>query len=73
VTGTASVTLNSGQPPLNFNVNGLFKSKDDTSTLALTAADKPTRGASLVVKVSGTNTVTSIKGSISGQSVKVNL
>ena len=73
VTGTATVTMNSGQPPFNFNVNGIFKSGADTATLVLTAADKPTRGASLVVKMSGTNTVTSIKGSISGQSVKISL
>jgi hypothetical protein len=73
VTGTATVTLNSGQPAFNFNVNGIFKSKSDTSTLTLTAAEKDTRGSSLVVLMSGTNTVTSIKGSISGQFVKVSL
>ena len=71
VTGTAIVTLNSGQPAFNFNVNGIFKSNSVTATLTLTAAEKAARGSSLVVLVSGTNTVTSIKGSISGQLVKV--
>ena len=71
VAGTATVTLNSTHPAFNFNVNGLFKPRLDTATLTLTAADAATKGSSLVVSMSGTNTVTAIRGSISGQSVKV--
>lgn len=64
--GLAVVTLNSLQT-FNFNVNGLFKS-DGTSKLVLTGADTASKGSTLQVSMNG-NTVTGIKGKISGQSV----
>lgn len=69
ITGTATVTLDSGQT-FTYVVKGLFKSKTNTSKLVLTGFDLTTKGSVLVVSMTG-NSVTSIKGKISGQSVNV--
>ena len=67
ITGSGVVTLNSGQT-FHYNVKGHFKSQNDTSVLVLTGADAATKGSVLKVNMSG-NTITAIKGKISGQSV----
>lgn len=73
VTGTATVSLNSGQV-LSFNVNGLFTANKGTAKLTLTAANKKdasTKGSTLQVGISANNTISSIKGRLSGQAVNV--
>jgi hypothetical protein len=66
---SANVTLSLGQV-FNFKVKGLFKSKDGTSRLLLASSDTASRGSSLQVTMAG-NTVTGIKGRITGQNVNV--
>lgn len=69
ITGSADITLNTGQK-FQYTVRGVFKPKDGTSKLVLTGFDTLTKGSALQVGMSG-NTVTNIKGKISGQMVNV--
>jgi hypothetical protein len=69
VTGTGDITLNSGQT-FHYTVHGAFNSKSNTSKITLSAFDAATKGSTLKVGMTG-NTVASIKGKISGQSVDV--
>ena len=66
VSGSAVITLNSGRS-LPFTVRGVFNPRTEISKLTLLGVDTA-KGSSLVVSVDG-NTVKTIKGRISGQSV----
>lgn len=71
ITGSAVVTLNSGEM-FQYSVRGVFKTKTGTSKLVLSAFDAATKGSTLVVGMDG-NSVVAIKGKISGQFVRVAL
>ena len=71
ITGSAVVTLNSGET-FEYGVRGVYKSKTDTSKLVLSAFNPGTKGSTLVVGMNG-NAVATIKGKISGQMVNVSL
>ena len=69
VLGSATVVLDRGAS-FHFKVHGSFAPLTELSRLTLTANDKPTRGSSLRVVLSG-DVITSIRGVISGQAVNV--
>ena len=67
VTGTATIKLNSGQV-FNYNVKGVFSSTKGTK-LVLTGSNPISVGSAIQVTLDLGNSVTNIKGKISGQSV----
>ena len=71
ILGTATVTLNTGQV-FRYGVRGVYKTKDGSSKLLLKALDLATKGSTLLVGMNG-NTVTTIKGKITGQMVNISL
>jgi hypothetical protein len=71
VVGSATVLLNSGQS-FHYNVHGTFTASTGISKLVLVSAEKATNGSTLRVSLNG-DAITAIKGSISGQAVKLTL
>jgi len=69
VTGTATIELNSGQV-FNYTVKGNFNSTKGTK-LVLTGSDDISKGSAIQVTMDTNNTVTNIKGRITGQNVNV--
>lgn len=67
VTGSATITLNSGQS-FNYTVKGTFSSTKGTKLL-LTGSDANSKGSSIQVVIDTNNVVTNIKGRITGQNV----
>ena len=69
VTGTATITLNSGQS-FNYSVKGSFNSTKGTK-LVLTGSDPNSKGSAIQVTLDTNDVVTNIKGRITGQMVNV--
>lgn len=69
VTGTATVTLNSGQV-FNYSIKGSFSSTKGT-LLLLSGSDANSKGSTITVTLNTSDVVTNIKGKISGQTVNV--
>lgn len=69
VTGTATVTLNSGQE-FNYTVKGTFSSTKGT-LLLLSGENAASAGSTIQVTLDTSNAVTAIKGKICGQMVNV--
>jgi hypothetical protein len=67
VTGTATITLSSGQS-FNYSVKGAFNATKGTK-LVLTGSDANSKGSAIQVTLDTNNTVTNIKGRITGQNV----
>ena len=68
VTGTAMITLNSGQV-FNYAVRGAFNSTKGTKLL-LSGSDAISKGSAIQVTLDTNSVVTDIKGRIAGQMVK---
>jgi hypothetical protein len=67
VTGTATVTLNSGQV-FNYSIKGAYSSTKGTKLL-LSGSDAISKGSTIQVTLDTNNDVTNIKGRITGQMV----
>ncbi len=69
VSGTATITLNSGQV-FNYAVKGAFNATKGTK-LVLSASDLISKGSAIQVTIDTNNVVSNIKGRITGQNVNV--